>query len=208
MDEVLQLGGIPMRVRSLNRAALDGLPRSFVALVPANDLARHAATMQLVGPLLDAGSTELILGGPRADAFHQHVGLAIEQRGVETGCTPMSEIGDACNAALLGALIHKAGVALCAEEPAMLETLRGIAEFNGWSAKPAAKRPTMPGTKTKRPTQPIEPPKAKRPTQPLEAPKTKRPTQPFAAPKPAKRPTKPVPPMPKKPLKNQKKPKR
>ena len=58
-----------------------------------------------------------------------------------TELQPLNEVGDACNAALFAALMHKAGLALCADEPEMLATLRGVAEMNGWTRASAVPVP-------------------------------------------------------------------
>lgn len=162
MDEVFQLGSIAMAIRSLDARAARGVARPFVALVPALDLARLPATLQAVMPLIAAGCADVIVAGPRADAFQQQIAAAIANQGASAGSSSLVELGDACYAALLGAVVHKAAVALCADEPEMLGTLRGVAEANGWTveakqAKPAAKpnpRAAKPKQKPKQKSKP------------------------------------------------------
>jgi hypothetical protein len=200
MDEVYQLGSIALTVRSLDDHAARGLVKPFVALVPALDLTRLPATMQIVIPLIDAGCADLILAGPRAEAFQQQIVAVIQQQGAQAGASPLVEVGDACHAALLGAVVHKAAVALCADEPEMLVTLRGVAAANGWTLmssatpapavgpvapRPAAARPARAAT---RPAEQTAKPAAK-PT-----PKQAKPAKPkarAAKPKPKSKPSKP-----------------
>jgi len=132
-ESAFDLGPIHFAVRPLDLDAAAGLSPPFVALVPAFDLTRLPTTAAVVSELIKSGCADIILAGPRSSAFNEHVGALISQEG--TGASsPYDEVSDACNAALLGALIHKHGVAFCGDEPDMLDTLRGIAEANGWSA--------------------------------------------------------------------------
>ena len=114
----------------------------FIALVPATDLTQLPATLDALTSLLQCGCADLILAGPRAEAFQEQVRFVIDQEGSATAFSTYPDFNDACNAALLGALVRRTGLALCADEPEMLETLRGVAQMNGWtkaSAKPTAR---------------------------------------------------------------------
>ena len=132
-DEVYQIGSIPLTVRPFGKDAIHGVPSPFVALVPATDLTQLPTTLDVLSDLLEAGCTSLVLAGPRADAYREQVGLVLEERGASTELQPLSDLNDACNATVFAALIHKAGLALCANDFEILETLRGVAQMNGWT---------------------------------------------------------------------------
>ncbi|MBA3500746.1 MAG: hypothetical protein M4D80_26705 [Myxococcota bacterium] len=141
-----QLGSIPLTVRPLDRTELADLPARFTALVPCFEVTRLPATLAVLVPLLDAGCADVILAGPSAAAFEGQVVAAIAQQGVEMQTTAYDDLSDACNAMLLGALIHKGGVALVADEPELLDRLHGLADANGWmiaapTTEPAETRP-------------------------------------------------------------------
>lgn len=154
--EVFQLGSFPMVVRAMDDNALGGLPDRFVAMLPAFDLTRLPATLAILPPLLRAGCADLILAGPRADAYLDQVGVVIEQQGLVMEPSAYGDLGDACNAVLFGALMHHAGVALVADQPELLEQLRGIADANGWTPLAAtaaeAPSPAMPEPTNAKPT--------------------------------------------------------
>jgi hypothetical protein len=133
-----QLGSIPVSVRSIDPHAMTNLPQRFVALVPAVDLTRLPSTIDALLPLLQAGCADVILAGPRAEAYQDQVSSMIHEQGLAMEATAYGEMSDACNATLLGALIHKGGVALIADEPELLNSFRGVAEANGWTANEVA----------------------------------------------------------------------
>lgn len=170
-DVIYQIGSIPMTVRSLDARAADGIASPFVALLPAFHLARMPATTAVVPQLLRAGCSDVILAGPHAEAYQKQIGSVLEQHGAKFAASPYDGVDDGCNAALLTALIRKAGVALCADVPELLEALQLALQANGWTVAAApsqkARRPTQPGvTPSRHPTLPgITPLKtAKRPT--------------------------------------------
>jgi hypothetical protein len=132
-DEVYQIGSIPLTVRPFGKDSVHGVPSPFVALVPATDLTQLPSTLDVLSDLVAAGCTSLILAGPRADTYGEQVGPVLEQHGASTDLQPLSDLSDACNATVFAALIHKAGLALCANELELLETLRGVAQMNGWT---------------------------------------------------------------------------
>lgn len=132
-ERAFDLGPVHFAVRPLDLDAAAGLSPPFVALVPAFDLQRLPKTTEVVSELIKSGCADIILAGPRSAAFNEHVGALITQEGAGAS-SPYDEVSDACNAALLGALIHKQGIAFCGDEPDMLDTLRGIAQANGWAA--------------------------------------------------------------------------
>lgn len=139
-DEVYQIGSIPLTVRPFGKDAVHDIASPFVALVPATDLTRLPATLDVLSDLVAAGCTSLILAGPRADVYREQVGPVLQQQGASTELQPLSDLNDACNATVFAALIHKAGLALCADNFDLLETLRGVAQMNGWTlASDAAK---------------------------------------------------------------------
>jgi hypothetical protein len=120
-------------VRPFGKDSVHGVPSPFVALVPATDLTQLPSTLDVLSDLVAAGCTSLILAGPRADTYGEQVGPVLEQHGASTDLQPLSDLSDACNATVFAALIHKAGLALCANELELLETLRGVAQMNGWT---------------------------------------------------------------------------
>jgi hypothetical protein len=169
----LELGSIPLTVRSMDKRTLTGLPARFTALVPCLDLARLPTTLQVLIELLRRGCTDLILAGPRAEAFEGQVGLAVEQQGVSMQITAYDNLSDACNAVLLGALIHRGGVALVADEPELLERLHGVANANGWMKSEGAAPEPAPKRKPAAKKQPA--PKKKPAAKKKAAPKKKKP---------------------------------
>jgi hypothetical protein len=122
-----------LTVRPFGKDSVHGVPSPFVALVPATDLTQLPSTLDVLSDLVAAGCTSLILAGPRADTYGEQVGPVLEQHGASTDLQPLSDLSDACNATVFAALIHKAGLALCANELELLETLRGVAQMNGWT---------------------------------------------------------------------------
>src|SRR6476469_8631519 len=133
-EQLFRNGPMQLTVRSLSDSALDGIPGPFVALLPAIDLARLPETTSLVPDLLDNGCVDIILAGARADAYHQQIGALLKQTGAHAAASPYPDLGDACNATLLGALVHHSGLALCADAPELLDMLRTASQANGWTA--------------------------------------------------------------------------
>jgi hypothetical protein len=179
---MFQLGTLQMAVEPLD-ARIANLRPGFVALVPALDLTQLPATTSVATRLLEAGCADIILAGPRASAFHEHIQHVIEQHGAPASSTPFDEVGDACSAALLGVLIHKSGVALCRDEPEVLDALQGAAEANGWTLMgtptPAKLKPDLAATPKPKPhakakrTKPAPKPKLAAASSPKPKPKAK-----------------------------------
>jgi cell division septation protein DedD len=147
MEELLRLGPMQLTVRAL-QGGVSGVRGPFVALLPAMDLKRLGETTSLVPALVEGGCVDIILAGPRADAFQQQIGLVLKKRGKMAASSPYPDLNDACNAALLGALVHHSGLALCLDAPELLDTLRTASQANGWTADAPApapkKKPTLP----------------------------------------------------------------
>jgi hypothetical protein len=159
ITETYVIGPSSMTVSPL--AQLPSVEAPFIALLPATDLTSLPTTLDTLVSLARAGCAELVLAGPRADAFQGQVGEVIAQHGADMTLATYADLNDACNAALLGALVRRTGLALCADEPELLETLRGVAQMNGWTKSAAAPAPVPAKAKPAANAMPTAKPKAK-----------------------------------------------